>query len=301
MDIKAFKGLNNVTDPLRAGLGYLTLADNVVITETGSVTKRTGYSKVATGNFTGIYTTQDFQRMYLVDDGVLKTKDGAVVTTGLTAATMYWTEANNEVYYNNGADSGVIAADNTVRPWREADVSGAHGAGFYGDDGKPLGVLYDTLPKDTTVVQFWKGRIYAAQYLPTEDQTVVWFSEPLAYHLFNLDSNFFLVQGKVEMLAPTDQALIVGTNSKVFAYADKLDQLADYGVVPGQHWAADSGRVLFWTLRGACAAPPFSNLTEKSVSVAPGIQAGGAIVSSGGQKRYVVALHQGGSAFNSYS
>jgi hypothetical protein len=102
------------------------------------------------------------------------------------------------------------------------------------------------------------------------------------------------------MLAPHDDALIVGTDACIYAYGDRLNELADYGVVRGQHWAEDDERIIFWSVRGACAALPFRNLTERSVSVAPGVQAGGTIVRSGGQKRYVVALQSGGAAFNSF-
>ena len=143
--------------------------------------------------------------------------------------------------------------------------------------------------------------MYAAQYFPTENQTVVWFSRPLGFHLFNLNQDFFMVPGHVHMLAPHKDALIVGTGERVFAYAgEKLSQLAQYGVVPGQHWSADDERIIFWTLRGVCAAMPFTNLMERSVSVAPGIKAGGTIVRQGGQKRYLAVLQQGGSAFNSF-
>ena len=133
----------------------------------------------------------------------------------------------------------------------------------------------------------------------------MWFSEALAFHLFNLNSGFFIVPGRVTMLAPTEDALLIGTTARIFAYSEKLDLLAKYGVVPGQHWVEDeqvdgSKRILFWTTRGVCSALPFTNLTEKNVSVAPGIRAGGTIVRQGGQKRYLVALQQGGSAFNSY-
>jgi hypothetical protein len=43
---------------------------------------------------------------------------------------------------------------------------------------------------------------------------------------------------------------------------------------------------------------PFANLTEKQISVAPGVRAGGCIVNSGGQKRYLAVLQQGGSPYN---
>jgi hypothetical protein len=143
--------------------------------------------------------------------------------------------------------------------------------------------------------------MYAAQYFPSENQTVIWFSEPMGFHLFNLDSNFFMVPGQVLMLAPHDDALIVGTDAKTYAYTEaKLDLLADYGVGAGQRCSGDDERILFWSTRGVCAALPFLNLTEKQVSVAPGVRAGGCVVRDGGQKRYLAVLQQGGLPFNSY-
>lgn len=298
MEIGTFRGLNNTTDSMRLGMDWLVQADNVNITDTGALVKRDGYAETRAGSFKSAYNTLDFSRAYLATATGIQTFDGVAVA-GLTSTDpVHWCEVNENVYFNNGTDSGVIAPDNAVTTWRGAPVS--YGAGFTGDDGQDLGVLFDTLPLGTDVIQFWRGRMYAAQYLASENQTVVWFSEPMGFHLFNLDSNFFIVPGKVTMLAPHDAALIVGTDARVYAYTgDKLDQLAEYGVVPGQHWSQDENRLLFWTDRGLCAALPFQNLTERQISVAPGVRAGGCLVRSGGQKRFLAVLQQGGSPFNS--
>ncbi len=284
---------------MRLGMRSLVQADNVNITDTGALAKRDGYTLNRAGSFRSAYSTLDFSRAYLATATAIQDFNGVQITTLTSTAPMYWCEVNENVYFNNGTDSGVIAPDNTVSLWRGAPVS--YGAGFKGDDGQDLAVLFDTLPLDTDVIQHWKGRMYAAQYLASENQTVVWFSEAMGFHLFNLDSNFFTVPGKVTMLAPHDAALIVGTDARVYAYSgDKLDLLADYGVVAGQHWDRDGERLLFWSVRGLCAALPFSNLTEKAVSVAPGVRAGGCVIRTGGQNRYLALLQQGGSAFNSY-
>ena len=297
MHIKTFKGLNNVTDPLRLGMGWLVTADNVNVTDAGAIEKREGYTLNRAGAFASAYTTQDFTRMYLATGTGIQTFSGVVVAVLTNSSPVHWTEVNSNVYFNNGTDSGVIAPDNSVSLWRDAPVS--EGAGFKGDDGKDLDVLFDTLPLGADVIQHWGGRMYAAQYLPSENQTVVWMSEPMGYHLFNLDSGFFLLPGRVLMLAPHDKALIVGTDSHIYAYdGQKLETLADYGVVPGQHWSEDSGQTYFWAARGVCSAMPFKNLTENQISVAPGIRAGGCIVRSGGQRRYLAVLQQGGSPFN---
>lgn len=158
------------------------------------------------------------------------------------------------------------------------------------------------LPTDATVIQIWKGRVYAAQYFEEDNQTAIWFSQPLGFHLFNLSSDFILIPGRVTMLAPSDQALLIGSDDRIYAYTQEaLTTLAPYGAVPGWNWSEDGGRILFWTARGLCAALPFTNLTEKTVSVAPGVSAGGCVVHSKGQKRYLVALQRGGHAFNPYS
>jgi hypothetical protein len=381
--IKSFNGLNNVSDPLRLGLGWLTTADNVDVSDAGALSKRHGYMLAQAGSFTSAFSTFDSQRCYLIKNGTLIDFNGVVLKSGINTAPMYWAEINNQVFFNNGVDSGIILQDNTVIDWEwiapaspnVAAVTGNLPAGVYqvrctftlfdgretgasevaeisladgqalqisGIELKPshvthvyvapadstvfqkafsttsqtafvwnspvetlgtdlLNVFLDPLPS-TDVIQAWKGRMYASKYIESENQSVIWFSEPLGFHLFKLNQNFIMVSGRVTMLAPHDEALIVGTTQKIHAYDGlNLIRLADYGVVAGQHWAKDDSRILFWSDRGLCAALPFSNLTEQQVSVAPGVSAGGTIVRHHGQKRYVVALQQGGSAFNSYS
>lgn len=384
--IKAFKGLNNVSDPLRLGMSWLQQADNVDITDTGALKKRSGYSRTFAASLTGAYSTLDFKRLFMVDGGVLKAVNSATSATplrsGISAAPMYFTEINQQVFFNNGADRGVILPDNRVIDWEwqipatpnVSPVNGSLPAGLYqvrctftladgretgaGEsaeitltDGQALqisGVDYltgattniyiapanssvyqlarsggtafvwnsspddlgvdlntnflDPLPRGADVIQAWKGRIYAAQYFPADNQSAVWFSKPLGFHLFNYNSGFILVPGRVLMLAPTDDALIVGTDSRIWSYlGDKLEELAPYGVVPGWHWSKDADRTLFWSTRGLCAALPFANLSERQISVAPGLSAGGVVVEHEGRKRYLVALQQGGlPAFNSH-
>ena len=378
MNITAFKGLNNVSDPLRLGLGWLVTANNVNVTDTGSLVRRDGYSRASAGNFTGLYATKDYSRLYVVDGGVLKSSNGTThvaIQTLVSTARMYWCEINDQVFFNNGSDSGILSRDHSIRDWAWdipasptlQAVTGSLAAGLYRvlvttrlADGRETGTsdpvelvlaegqalqisgisadsnVYlapanstvfslaavptgtaivwnqspDNLGRDLVlggldplpacdVIQAWKGRIYTSQYDASRDQSTVYFSQPLGFHLFDLFKDFFMVPGKVTMLAPHDAGLIVGTDQRIYAYTPEgLAMLADYGTVPGQHWATDEGRTLFWSTRGLCAGLPFTNLTASRVSVAPGLSAGGTLVQTGGQKRFVVSLHQGGSAFN---
>lgn len=381
--VSVFKGLNTVTDPLRLGLAWLTQADNIDITETGAIKKRSGYVKTLPGAITSAYSTLDFSRCFVVDGGTLKAMTGPAAAVSLLAvgdAPMHFTEVNGQVFFNNGTDSGIINPDNAVLDWAWpipaapalSVVTGNLPAGLYRacctfilPDGRETGAsdfteltlpeggallvssiaqspgcttrLYiapadstvfqmafadapttvtwsslpdalgvdllndgmEPLPEGVGIVQHWQGCIYAAQHMAQANQTVIWFSQPLGFHLFNLSSDFILVPGRVTMLAPHDGALVIGTETRIHAYDGvKLVQLAAYGVTPGQHWSADEGRILFWSTRGLCAALPFVNLTERQVSLAPGVSAGGALVHQDGRKRYLVSLQSGGTAFN---
>ena len=298
MTVRSFKGLNTVSDPMRLGLDWLVQADNVDITDTGAMDRRGGYTLHAEGSITDIYGTIDHQRTYYVDGTTLKDFAGAALKTGLSLLPMYWAEVNNQVFFNNGIDSGVIEPDNTVLPWRDSTLRDLT---FLAADGTALDPLLYALPLGADVIQHWGGRMYAAEYMHAQSQSVIWASMPLGYHLFRLDTDFITVRGRVLMLAPHAEALLIGTDDAIYAYDGKsIKTLADYGVVPGWSWAMDdeTKNVHIWTQRGACQALPYVNLTSGHLSVAPGVQAGAAVIALDGQKRFVVALHAGGTAFN---
>ena len=312
--IAKFFGLHNVTDSLRVGAQWLSTANNVNITDTGAIEKRLGYSLVSqfddAGEVTSAYNTVDFQRMYVVQNQAIKTFDLTPLVTLTSSDPVYWAEINDQVFYNNGTDSGIILPDNTVLPWAIAvpnaptlsAITGTLAAGTYQvrctfvtADGRESGAsdpvdiamngdqafhitsiphqsgsvtrvyispansevyqlaftttgsaaswnfsndalgqdlrneFLQPLPSSTTAIQFFKGRAYVAQYLPSTGQTVVWFSQSLGFHLFNTSADFFIVPGQVHMLAPTSEALIVGTDTQIFAYSGGLTELAPYG------------------------------------------------------------------------
>lgn len=376
--ISSFNGLTNVSDSLRLGMRWLVQAENINITDTGSIAKREGYALNRSGVFKSAFSTFDFARCYVATSSAIQTFGGLVLASLTSDAPLYWCEINNQVFYNNGTDRGIILPDESVIQWAWtlpnapalSAVTGNLPAGMYQvcctstlPDGRETGAteavtitltegqalqisgltqgcnvyvapansevfqllgtatqtamtfnstaddlgrdllnsFLDPLPLGADVIQAWRGRIYAAHYSQADNQTAIWFSEPLGFHLFKLNFNFILVPGRVLMLAPHDEALLIGTEQRVFAYSgDKLMQIADYGVVPGQHWDKSGSDLLFWSTRGLCSALPFSNLTEKNVSIAPGVRAGGCFVRTGGQRRYLACLQQGGAAFNPY-
>lgn len=375
-EVKAWKGLTNTVDPLRRDLSWLTQADNVNITQTGSVVRMQGYAQ-RTSNYAiaGAYATKDLQRLYVIDAGELREmQDGygyKVLRTGLSSNRYYFTEVNGVVYYANGTDYGMIDG----QAWRwgiEAPVapiltpqSGSLKAGTYhvcctysdergiesgsgevesitvGDgsaiaiqaptqDGLETNVyityrdgtvyyrlgtgqnhlyngqpLYEELrfwllnPPRGTIPEVFQGTMYLAESYPEHDQTVIWRSLPLHFHHFDPGSEGIVVPGQVRMLKATQEVLLIGTDRAVYAFnGEALVQLANYGVAPGYHAAEHDGQVYFWTLRGLCVAMPFRNLTQDTVSVAPGESAGAMVVAGDGYLRYVVAMQKGGVPYN---
>lgn len=387
--INKFRGLNNVTDPLRLGAEWSVLADNVDFTGDGTFARRDGFSRAVTGTFSGAYSARNFSALYVVEGGVLKRvlPDLTMVALKALASTaqMYWDEINTQVYFTNGTDSGIITQDDEVLDWEWVipdtpdlgAITGNCAAGQYAvsctfmlPDGRETGAgaaayidlpdnsallienipqepgcvtnvyispanstvagfafattkptqtwngapdslgaeltdtLLEPLPAGATHVTFWRGRAYVMTYMADADTTIVWFSEPLGFHLFNPGSSYFALPGKGTMLVAHEDALLVGSDSAIHAYdGERLTQLADYGVVPGYGAVEDedTGKVLFWTVRGLCEALPFSNLTLRQISVECGLSAGAAIIRQNGAKRYVVALQKGGTAFNKRS
>lgn len=380
---KTFRGLNNVSDPLRLGLSWQEQADNVNITNRNAVTSCDGYTqRVAGSAVTGSYTTEDLQRFYVVDSGALKQINSDLSTqtlvSGLSAAPMYFTEVNGQVFFTNGVDRGMID-DGQAKNWGIQAPGAPHLAlgtgvlnagtvsvcctfsdpsGLESGSGDvavidvtakssvaitaipqlsgfttnvyvtaPNGAVYmqlsagagtsvsynaspDTLgmelpfwnmdPPRGTIPAYWGGAMHIAEPILEADMTVIWESNALGYHHFDLGDDAIIVPGTVYILKGTSGGLLIGTERKIYLFnGAELKVLADYGVVPGYNATIYQGAVYLWTLRGLCVAPDFKNLTQDTLYVAPGTKAGAAVIEKDGLRRYVVALQKGGTPYNS--
>ena len=161
----------------------------------------------------------------------------------------------------------------------------------------------DSLQPNVDVFAFFKASCYAAEFMPQSDVSVIWVSEPLGYHLFNLNSGFMLLPGRVRMLCATEDALIIGTDRAVFAFDGKtLTRIALYGVIAGQNCVRDTqvktNRILFMSERGLCEALPFNNLTEDRVAIPRAARAGGVFMQQDGHCRFIATLHDVGGVYN---
>jgi hypothetical protein len=161
-----------------------------------------------------------------------------------------------------------------------------------------------SLPEGVEMIAVYQGWMYASQYFPAQDQSVIWRSKPLAFHLFDMEKDFFVVAGRTALMLWINEGMLIGTTDAVYQYTpDKgLTELVDYGVVPGLAGDTDAEGVgYFWTVRGICKAMPFENITEKDLSMAAGTYATSRLVYMNGMKQLITITQGGGTPFNQRS
>jgi hypothetical protein len=117
--IKAFKGVNNVTDSHRLSQEWLIDAVNVNVTNTNGIVRRGSATSALATTVDGSYESED-GRVFIVSSGALRRVmpdlTTRTLTTGLTSDGYYWAEINNQIYFGNGTSYGIIERDDSVSP-----------------------------------------------------------------------------------------------------------------------------------------------------------------------------------------
>lgn len=137
-----FTGVVNTRSRKDIGLKALYAGDNVVISDTKKIVRRSGYSTyLNSGAISAAYGgTGD---LYVIDGGVLKRvlspTDQRTLAAGFSSQPCTWDTINGDAYFVNGVDAGIARGD-TYLPWRldvptvsgvSADAAGS-GSGAYG-------------------------------------------------------------------------------------------------------------------------------------------------------------------------
>lgn len=389
----SFAGVVNTRSPKDIGLSDIALGDNVVVTDTKKLLRRDGFSAYIEGSVRSAFGCGD--NLYVViGDSIYRSvsaTDLHLVVSGLTGTRYHWDDLNDEAYFVNGVEAGILAGD-TFKPWRldvpptptvdvvstgvapvvVANVGGTYTSAtfrvcatyltadgretapsdfavvettpyaallrvtcptayartnFYctEPDGSVFRLLSSTtastatfnpqasgrplttfgkfsLPNGVThVCTTQKGVVLTAQYYPDLRQTLVFKSEPLGYHLWDIEEGYFAVPGEIGVFLEVAKGVVCGTTSGIWFYGfdGSFELLASYGVVPGFGGDTTPESVAyFWTTRGMCKAMPFENLTEANVSMAPGLAAYGGILYVNGMQQFVAVTHGGGEPFN---
>lgn len=154
------------------------------------------------------------------------------------------------------------------------------------------------IPDSIAALEIMDGKLFVVQQF--DDYSIIRYSKPFHYHLFDYEKDFIIVVDQVHYIRATGSNLLIGATTGIYVYNDGgLAKVANYGAVPGRsivRQADDS--LLIHTVRGVCAALPFTELTENRVSLPMGQKCSAALVYQNGITKYIGLHDGGGSAFN---
>lgn len=233
--LRGCAGVNVKVDPVRlkydpqTGVQFLAQAVNVDIDDSGRISRRKGLRSIAAvSNAHSLWSTRDQSRAYVVvgaglyslaDDGNL-----SIVKVGLTyGAKGYYAQVNDQVYFSNGYEKGIISAQSVWSDWVETPYVGPDTERSFG--GPPNGER----------IAFYRGRMMIANNL----DKCLYYSEPLNFGCFDPARGFLMFDSGFTMVAPVDDGVFVSTESGVFFLAGQsfkdmeMKKVSEFPAVPG--------------------------------------------------------------------
>lgn len=159
------------------------------------------------------------------------------------------------------------------------------------------------MPDDIHALAFHETCLWVGSYDQNSNTSIISYSQPYFYHIYDLSKEGFAVIGKVIQMLSVNEGLLIATDTGIWLrdLQDSLIRITDYGVVPGKPIYKDQdGKVIIWTKRGLATFPPYKNTFDKKLSVAPGLNCATAIVDIKGSQYSFVMTDTGGTPYNTY-
>ncbi len=200
-------------------------------------------------------------------------KEGFLVRT-------YVTDTDGSVYYLSSIEQvefSIVQFNAFTSPLDDNQLKGQS----IGDD-EPVGTI-----------AFFENKLWVSKY--TEGLTAIFNSFPFWWNLFDIHSQYVMVEGRVNAIKGVKEGLIIATDDRIYIYNESLVKLADYGVPQGIPYVVDDDDKLYlWTHQGLCGMMPFVNMTEGKVVVDSGQTCHVEIVNQDGFKKIVVLVNTDG-------
>lgn len=230
-----FSGLKNTVSRERLRPDELERAINVDIDDTGQVRRRRGYAKILADPFHSLKTIAG--KVFGVRAGTLGRLFDDYTFTDIAfvgASPVAYAEISGETYFCNQAASGIVAVNDTLRPWGKTDGQGLWLSQVQAETdtlGKVAGKLLGD-PIRATCIEAYKGRIYLA------DGKTLWATELYQYDYINRTRGFMQFEHDITLLMAVDNGLFVGTTGGLYFLEGSFGQfkLANLGadaVLPG--------------------------------------------------------------------
>jgi hypothetical protein len=211
------KGLNTVIDnseidynPAK-GVEYLSEALDVQISDVGKIQRRPGYMKKAAGDFQGSF---NYLNLSLVVSGdslyrVNPDYSTTLVKSGLTGDLYDFVGVNEEVYYVNGKEIGIVDKDGEWKSWSFTQYVGPVANKKFGQP--PIGHM----------ITYHNARMYVAV------ENAVFYSEPFFYSAFDYARGYIPFSSRIRLLEAIPEGLFVGTEKEIFFLKGTVPQEFD--------------------------------------------------------------------------
>lgn len=267
MLIQSFLGIHNTNPPRSIPDAALVDAVNVDLTDSGAVLRRRNFTQALSSPISAAYS--DDEIACLVSEGVLYriADDLRLIELAPSQATDFCVHGG--VLFTN---DGLMVVDDVVHDLKtmhtpivyEPMDDASHDVLPQGLNADPLTRFADPFPDNVDKIAWHDASLWCASGF--SDQSLIRYSKPFHYHLFDYETNYIIVPGQVAALKGVGEALFIGTTDAMYLYNGALNKVADYGVIPGQPLAkAPNGTDFVFTRRGVCVVNPFQNLTETKV------------------------------------
>jgi hypothetical protein len=264
-------GLNNIIDPARikydpdTGIQELAIAVNVDIDSSLRASRRKGYTQVLAKGAHSLFSCGNYC-LFVSGDALCVLDQGyswTAIRNVTNNARMSYVNVDNEIYYANGYENGVVR-DRISYAWVGESYVGPTTTRTFSDP--PIGHL----------LEIYNGRLYIAQ------GKILWYSEPFAYSWYDLARSYIPFADRITMVRAVKDGLYVSTEREVFfsggGHPTEFGRthIADYPAIEGTDLIVDgskigrgdvSDRVAMWaSTKGICTGGPggyFRNLTER--------------------------------------
>jgi hypothetical protein len=229
-----FSGMKNTVTRERLSQDELERAINVDIDNAGQPRRRRGYVKKISGECHSLWGDD---RVYVVKAGMLSRVNDDYTTVPLVqvgSARVAFTEVNGDVYFSSNDASGIIAINDTVRPWGYTNGQGAwispviHPTATLGVVGGRL--LGD--PPRATCLASYSGRIYLAV------GKTLWATELYQYNVVDRTENYMQFEEEITVVMAVADGLFIGTKGGLHFIQGtlgkfKLNEIDDKAVLFG--------------------------------------------------------------------
>lgn len=250
------KGLNTVIDcsesgySQSSGVSFLAEALDVCVSDTGKIVRRSGFVKKTSGDYHSMFSYLGLSLLASGDSIYRLNPDYSttLVKSGLTTGATYdYVGVNEDVYYTNGHEIGIIGKNAEWKSWSFTQYVG------------PVKNKTFQQPPVGHLITYHNGRMYMAV------DNAVFHSEPFFYAAFDFARGYIPFSSRIRLLKAIPDGIFIGTEKEIFFLkgtgpADfQMETVADYPAlinlssmttIDGQYIA--SGKMFI----GKCAVIP---------------------------------------------